>query len=130
MPFPAPGKGAGARPSPGSRAPGVKKYTLLGADGRPYLSETPGKFVGHRTDKIYGRLTPAVAVRSLRQSQRTQALRQARLCYDHLAGRLGVELMTVMIECGYLVAGDAARPQPPLVEAALKLCLSAGDMVA
>ena len=29
-------------------APGSKKYTLLGADRRPYPSETPGQFGGNR----------------------------------------------------------------------------------
>jgi hypothetical protein len=27
-------------------------YALLGADRRPYLSETPGQFGGHRQNKI------------------------------------------------------------------------------
>jgi DNA-binding transcriptional ArsR family regulator len=51
-------------------------------------------------------LAPAAPVRSLRQGTRAQALRQARTCYDHLAGRLGVELMAAMIGQGYLTGGD------------------------
>lgn len=31
-------------------------YTLIGADGRPYESETPGTLGGYRPGKIYGRL--------------------------------------------------------------------------
>lgn len=31
-------------------------YTLIGADGKPYPSETPGTLGGHRKNKIYGRL--------------------------------------------------------------------------
>ncbi len=41
MPSPAPEKHAGAVPASGS-----KRYTLLGADRRPYPSETPGQFGG------------------------------------------------------------------------------------
>jgi len=37
-------------------APGGKRYTLLGPDGRPYLSRVPGTLGGHRGSKIYGRL--------------------------------------------------------------------------
>lgn len=31
-------------------------YTLVGADGRPYESATPGTLGGHRRNKVYGRL--------------------------------------------------------------------------
>jgi len=33
-----------------------KIYILIGADNRPYESETKGKFGGHRKNKLYGRL--------------------------------------------------------------------------
>jgi len=46
-------------------APGSQKYTLLGADRRPYLSETPGQFGGHRKNKIYGRLNCPTALRAI-----------------------------------------------------------------
>ena len=48
------------------------------------------------------RFAPALPVRSLRQSVRARALRQARTCYDHLAGQLGVDLMDALIEREYL----------------------------
>jgi DNA-binding transcriptional ArsR family regulator len=51
------------------------------------------------------RLAPAQPVRSLRQGTRAHAVRRARACYDHLAGRLGVALTDAMIERG-LVDGD------------------------
>ncbi|GIH25817.1 transcriptional regulator [Acrocarpospora phusangensis] len=53
-------------------------------------------------------LAPEVPIRSLRQSTRAKALREARTCYDHLAGRLGVEIMATMIEQGHLTGGDGA----------------------
>lgn len=37
-------------------------------------------------------LAPAIPVKSLRQSRTVEALREARSCYDHLAGRVGVML--------------------------------------
>jgi hypothetical protein len=45
-------------------------------------------------------------VRSLREGSRAAALRAARTCYDHLAGRLGVELMSAMLTKGHLTGGD------------------------
>jgi DNA-binding transcriptional ArsR family regulator len=46
-------------------------------------------------------------VRSLRQSQRAEALRFARSCYDHLAGVVGVALADALLRAGALrtVAG-------------------------
>jgi DNA-binding transcriptional ArsR family regulator len=42
-------------------------------------------------------LAPAIPVRSFRQSRDSGALRAARSCYDHLAGRLGVTLHDELI---------------------------------
>jgi hypothetical protein len=41
-------------------------------------------------------------VRSLRQSQASAAVRFARTCYDHLAGRVGVALTEALVEAGSL----------------------------
>jgi methylphosphotriester-DNA--protein-cysteine methyltransferase len=38
-------------------------YTLLGADGQPYVSSRPGTLGGHRGSKIYGRLDCPSALR-------------------------------------------------------------------
>jgi DNA-binding transcriptional ArsR family regulator len=51
-------------------------------------------------------LAPTVPIRSLRQGTRANALRRGRLCYDHLAGRVGVELMRAMLERDVLTGGD------------------------
>ena len=40
-------------------------YTLLGADGRPYESDLPGRLGGHRRTKIYGRLDCPSALRAI-----------------------------------------------------------------
>src|ERR1700722_17635899 len=49
-----------------------------------------------------GLISPALPVRSLRQSREAAALTQARTCYDHLAGRAGVELLDSMLRLGLL----------------------------
>ena len=41
----------------------AKVYTLVGADGRPYLSDVPGTLGGHRRNRVYGRLDCAGALR-------------------------------------------------------------------
>lgn len=40
-------------------------YMLTGADGRPYVSATPGRLGGHRRSKLYGRLDCPSALRAL-----------------------------------------------------------------
>ena len=61
-------------------------------------------------------LAPAQPVTSLRQGTRAKALRDARTCYDHLAGRLGVGLMSALIARGHLVGGDGSYgPADPRV---------------
>jgi len=45
--------------------PTSRRYRLLGADRRVYLSDVPGQFGGHRRSKIYGRLDCRSAGRAL-----------------------------------------------------------------
>lgn len=49
-------------------------------------------------------LAPAVPVTSLRQHRNATALGEARTCYDHLAGRRGVELRDRLVGAGALRA--------------------------
>ena len=42
-------------------------YKLLGADGKQYLSETPGAFGGNSKQKIYGRLDCRSALSTIRR---------------------------------------------------------------
>jgi DNA-binding transcriptional ArsR family regulator len=44
------------------------------------------------------RVAPSAPVRSLREGTRAHALRAARTCYDHLAGRAGVAVMDALLE--------------------------------
>jgi hypothetical protein len=48
------------------------------------------------------RLAPPARVTSLRQSRSAAALAEARTCYDHIAGRLGVDLYDGMLAAGVL----------------------------
>jgi hypothetical protein len=48
------------------------------------------------------RIAPPAPVRSLRQDRANRAIAEARTCYDHLAGRLGVELADRIIGHGLL----------------------------
>ena len=41
-----------------------------------------------------------------RPGQKDEALRRARVCYNHLAGELGVQLFENLVEAGYLVERD------------------------
>ncbi|HEX7300338.1 MAG TPA: winged helix-turn-helix domain-containing protein [Solirubrobacteraceae bacterium] len=59
-----------------------------------------------QTLEALARIAPTAPVRSLREGTRAQAIRSARTCYDHLAGRLGVTIMSALIADGVLAGGD------------------------
>jgi methylphosphotriester-DNA--protein-cysteine methyltransferase len=43
----------------------MSRYTLIGADGTPYESATPGTLGGHNATRIYGRLDCPSALRAI-----------------------------------------------------------------
>lgn len=53
------------------------------------------------------RICPATPIRSLGQSTADRSLRLARLCYDHVAGALGVALLDRMLASRWLTGGPA-----------------------
>lgn len=57
--------------------------------------------------EAFSRICPATPVRSLRQSVADRQLRLARLCYDHVAGALGVALLGRMCSAAWLVSEGA-----------------------
>jgi DNA-binding transcriptional ArsR family regulator len=64
-------------------------------------------------------LSPRAPVTSMTQGSRARAVREARTCYDHLAGRLGVALTEGLLREGVLIAVDGEpstrrRPGDPL----------------
>ncbi|MGI8665061.1 MAG: ArsR/SmtB family transcription factor [Jatrophihabitans sp.] len=75
------------------------------AHGRHRYYRLAGPATGHLIEALQ-QLAPTLPVRSLRQGTRARALREARTCYDHLAGRLGVQLMATMIDREQLSGGD------------------------
>lgn len=54
------------------------------------------------------RVAPPQPITSLREGTRAHALRYARRCYDHLAGRLGVAVAESLEREGFVVGTDAA----------------------
>jgi DNA-binding transcriptional ArsR family regulator len=73
--------------------------------GRHRYFELAGPQVGALIETLAG-MAPPAPVRSLREGTRAHAVRTARTCYDHLAGRLGAGLMGALLERGLLVGGD------------------------
>lgn len=71
-------------------------YRLAGADVADVL-------------EAMARMSPQRTVRSLRQGTRAQALRSARTCYDHLAGRLGVAVTAALVDREVLIPSDGRR---------------------
>ena len=85
-------------------------------DGRLVVAERAGR---HRYFRLAGpevaaaiealsTIAPPRPVRSLRDATIGDVLRQARTCYDHLAGCLGVEI-TAALEREHVLVPDAAR---------------------
>ena len=62
------------------------------------------------------RIAKPQPISSLRQSTRAAALREARTCYDHLAGRLGVALLEGLVRREALVRTDGGKGAERRVE--------------
>ncbi|MGW2562113.1 ArsR/SmtB family transcription factor [Streptomyces sp. NPDC001514] len=57
-------------------------------------------------------IAPPLAITSLKESNRTNALHRSRTCYDHLAGQLGVALMRALLDRSVLTGHDGIhRPK-------------------
>jgi DNA-binding transcriptional ArsR family regulator len=59
-----------------------------------------------RAMEALAEIAPAAPIRSLREGTKAEAIRKARTCYDHLAGRLGVAIMSSLVADGSLTGGD------------------------
>jgi DNA-binding transcriptional ArsR family regulator len=75
------------------------------SQGRHRYFALAGAEVGELIEAL-ARLSPPAPVRSLRQGTTAHAVRRARTCYDHLAGRLGAGLMQALLEHRLLAGGD------------------------
>ena len=76
--------------------------------GRHRYYRLAGPQVGELLE-VLSRVAPAAPVRSLRQGTQAEALRSARTCYDHLAGRLGVAVFAALLDAGHVVGGDGTH---------------------
>jgi DNA-binding transcriptional ArsR family regulator len=71
------------------------------ASGRQRFYQLADASVATALEQL-GHLCPPAPAVGLRQSVHVRALIAARLCYDHLAGRLGVAVTDSMLEHGWL----------------------------
>lgn len=73
--------------------------------GRHRYHRLAGDQVGHALEALAALSTPT-PIRSLRAHTRAAALREARSCYDHLAGTWGVAISAALLRLGALRATD------------------------
>ncbi|HTU28284.1 MAG TPA: winged helix-turn-helix domain-containing protein [Solirubrobacteraceae bacterium] len=73
--------------------------------GRHRYYRLSGPEVG-RLLEMMATLAPASEIHSLREDTRARALREARTCYDHIAGRLGVAIMRSLLVRRLIAGGD------------------------
>jgi hypothetical protein len=79
---------------------------LVEPSGRQRRYRLAGPTVARALEEL-GRLAGAPSsVASLRASTAREQLRAARMCYDHLAGRLGVAVMKALVRRGHLVCRE------------------------
>jgi len=96
-----------SRPTASSHLGKLTDAGLLSVEkhGRHRYYRLGGPEVGELLEQLV-RLAPPRQVKSLREGTRAAKLRSARTCYDHFAGRLGVQIMGSLLDRGVLVGGD------------------------
>ncbi|MFI0419731.1 ArsR/SmtB family transcription factor [Spongiactinospora sp. 9N601] len=67
--------------------------------------------------EVLARISPRPAVRSLKGARQARLLRDARTCYDHLAGRAGVDLLDRLVAAGCLLDRGGRYDVPQAGEA-------------
>lgn len=75
--------------------------------GRYRYYRLAGDEVGQLIETV-ARLSPTQPIRSLREGTRAHAIRLARCCYNHIAGRLGVAITAALIDQGALAGHDGS----------------------
>jgi DNA-binding transcriptional ArsR family regulator len=81
------------------------RLVIVHAQGRHRYYKLAGADVAEIIEKL-GTIAPPPRIRSLSHSNQLAALRDARMCYGHLAGRLGVALHDRLIEGRFIEAID------------------------
>ena len=120
--------GAGIAPSTASEHLGrlVHGGFLVAAKrGRHRYYELAEPAVAEAVEAL-SRVGPQRPVRSLREATKSELIREARTCYDHLAGRLGVALAHALEQSGVVVRRNGtyelgAQAEPRLAELGLEL---------
>lgn len=74
--------------------------------------------VAHAIESLAA-IAPPAPVRSLREASIGDALAEARTCYDHLAGKLGVQLTDALLQRGALIAAAGGFEAGPHLDASL-----------
>ena len=83
------------------------KLLTVEHDGRHRYYRLASTDVARALEEL-ARIAQPLPVTSLRGSVRAHALLRARLCYDHLAGRLGVDLLAALVDQGVLAYTDGS----------------------
>src|ERR1700719_469760 len=81
------------------------RMIVVARQGRHRYYRLAGHEVATALEAI-GLISPALPVRTLRQSREAVALAEARTCYDHLAGRAGVGLLDSLLRSKSLARTD------------------------
>jgi DNA-binding transcriptional ArsR family regulator len=94
--------------------------------GRHRYIQLAGAHVAQLLEDLTAHFTPVnTPAHSLRAATASAALARARTCYDHLAGRLGVEITTAMTGAGLIAHGFALTDGVALTESGLTWLTSA-----
>jgi len=99
---------------------------IVNPNGRERRFQLAGSEVAEAIEAL-GLLAVPAQVRGLRDANRRDALRRARTCYDHLAGRLGVNLTEGLVRDGCL-AGSELRLTRRGEQRMRELGIDAGDL--
>jgi DNA-binding transcriptional ArsR family regulator len=78
------------------------------SQGRHRYYQLSGPDVGEALEAL-AKLAPPAPIRSLKEGTKAHAVRKARTCYDHLAGRLGVAVMGGLIARGAIGGHDGTH---------------------
>jgi DNA-binding transcriptional ArsR family regulator len=93
-------------------------FVVARKSGRHRYYELADRAVAEAIEAL-SRVAPQRPVRSLRDATQGELIRQARTCYDHLAGRLGVALARGLERNGMLVRQDGTYVLGPKANARL-----------
>ena len=83
----------------------VAELIKVSPNGRHRYFRLAGTGVAQLVEQLQG-FAPIQSVATPGERRACEALRTCRLCYDHLAGRLGVELTLAMVRKGWLVEDE------------------------